>query len=216
MSTVHAPSRSRRLWALGGIGFTVLFVAGQRVSSPLRNGDLPMPDAPTNEITAYFADNAASSAVLGGFGVLAGLALLFLVGRAAADMRVGTASRVGVAAGVVSSLAVAASGVLSIVLGTAGADLSTGAVLTLRDFNFWTGGVIHVASLGLFVGLWCLNSTAMGRVVRGFGKVLAVPAVLSVASLVWFYASVLILLGRYTLMVWVVFAAIALLRADRK
>ena len=43
----------------------------------------------------------------------------------------------------------------------------------------------------------------------------AVPALLAVTSLAWFYASVLILLGRLLCMVWTVAAGVALIRRAR-
>jgi len=42
--------------------------------------------------------------------------------------------------------------------------------------------------------------------------VAGVPAVLSVLSLLWFYASVLLPLGRLLCMTWLVVAAVSLLR----
>lgn len=224
MSTITKPApppaaagtgRSRRLWALGGIGFTTLFLAGQFASEPLRVGDIPMPDSPASEVASYFSANSTASILMGAFHILAGLALLFLVGRVATDLRPGIGSRIAGATGRAASMTLAISGVTSMVLALVADSASLATVDVLREVNFRTGGVVHVVMLGLFAGLWCLNSVSMGRVLRTTGKVLAVPAVLSVASLLWFYASVLLPLGRFSLMIWVVFAAVSLLRAKR-
>lgn len=216
MSTIQTQPR-RRLWALGGAGFSALFLGGQFASAPLENGSIPLPNAPVAEAVEYFGANTASSAVLGTGNILAGLTLLFLVGHAATRMR-STGGRVGIVAGWVAGLSLAVSGALSVVLGQVAATAAPGTVETLRDFNFWTGGVTHVVSLGLFVGLMCLPAVTepfLGKGVRIFGLVASVPAVLSISSLLWFYASVLLPVGRFTLILWAVFATVSLLRADR-
>ncbi|ADD40480.1 hypothetical protein [Stackebrandtia nassauensis] len=214
MSTNPSVPRNRRLWSWGGAGFAALFLGGQFASAPLENGSIPLPDAPVAEVVEYFSANTATSAVLGTANVLAGLALLFLVGRAALGMR-SPGGRVGVVAGWIAGLSLAVSGTLSVVLGQVAATAAPGTVETLRDWNFWTGGVIHVVCLGLFVGLLCLPSVTepmTGRGVRIFGLVASVPAVLSISSLLWFYASALLPLGRFSLIVWAVFAAVSLWR----
>ena len=75
------------------------------------------------------------------------------------------------------------------------------------------GGFLHVMSLGMFV--WLTRTAFPGRGIRILGVVAAVPALLSVASLAWFYASALILLGRLLCMVWTVAAGVALVRRAR-
>ena len=45
--------------------------------------------------------------------------------------------------------------------------------------------------------------------------VAAVPAVLSVVSLLWFPASILILLGRLLCMIWTISAAVSVTRRGR-
>lgn len=215
MSTIQSVPKRRRLWPWGGVGFAAFFIVGQLASEATRTGDIPMPDAPASEVVEFFSTNTLSSTVLGAALMLSGLSLLFLVGRAAADMRPGIAARFGVIAGRAASISLTISGALSIALAATAASAAPGTVEVLRDINFRTGGVVHVVALGLFAGLWCLNSTTMGRGLSVTGRVLAAPAVASIASLFWYYASVLLPLGRFSLMIWVVFAAVSLLRRNR-
>lgn len=220
MSTISTPlpvlepkaASARRWWALGGVGFTSLFMAADVLGSALRVGELPMPDAPVSELIAYQQANTASTLVAAPLQILAGVALLFLVLRAFGDMRAGLGARIAKLTGRAAAMTLAISGAASIAMTLLVDSVSPGTMELLREINFRTGGVVHVVMLGLFVGLWCLNSTGMGKATRVTGKVLAVPAIGSITSVLWFYASALLPLGRFTLMGWLVFAAVGLLR----
>ena len=86
-------------------------------------------------------------------------------------------------------------------------------MLGLNQAAFVTGGTLHVASLGVYIAL--TGRTYAERSVRGLAWVAAVPAVLSLISLVWFYGTALILLGRLLSMAWLVLAGAALTRVRR-
>ena len=66
-------------------------------------------------------------------------------------------------------------------------------------------------ALGIFVVL-ASRIPGFGKAVRVFAYVAAVPALLSVVSLVWFNGSVFILLGRLLCMTWTVVAAVSVSR----
>ena len=66
-------------------------------------------------------------------------------------------------------------------LAATASTLSVDTVIALRTANFLTGGVLHVMSLGVFV--WLTRTAFPGRGIRVFGAVAAVPALLSVVSL---------------------------------
>lgn len=68
-----------------------------------------------------------------------------------------------------------------------------------------------MVALGLFVGLLSLLP-GWPRSVTILGVVAAILAVLSIASTVWFYASILLPVGRLLCMLWLVLAGILLLR----
>jgi len=74
---------------------------------------------------------------------------------------------------------------------------SLGFVDPLRQANV-TGGTLHVASLGLFVGATSIaarRAIALPRWISWLGIVQATLAILSLASLGYFPAALLILLG---------------------
>lgn len=84
-------------------------------------------------------------------------------------------------------------------------------LVTARNVTFIAGGVVHVVALGLFVG-FLSQLPGWTRPVRVFGLIAAIPAVLSIASTMWFYASVLLPAGRLLCMVWLVVGGISVLR----
>jgi uncharacterized protein involved in cysteine biosynthesis len=86
----------------------------------------------------------------------------------------------------------------------------------LHDLSFLAGGPAHVPLLGLFVGLASiatLRAKALPRWIPWLGIVAAVLSILSLASLVFFPASVLIPLGRLLAFVWSVAVGILLVRS---
>jgi hypothetical protein len=84
---------------------------------------------------------------------------------------------------------------------------------TLRQMNFLSGGTLHVASLGLFVGATSIAASrakALLRWIAKFGIVAAALAILSLASLVLYPVSVFIPLGRLLSFVWSIAVGIKL------
>lgn len=75
------------------------------------------------------------------------------------------------------------------------------------------GGTFHVASLGLFVGATSIaarRAKALPGWIYWLGIVQATLAILSLASLVFFPAALLILLGRMLGFVWCIAVGIVL------
>ena len=106
-----------------------------------------------------------------------------------------------------------ASALLGLVLALTAGGLGLDLVGTLRQMNFLTGGTLHVASLGLFVGATSIaarRTKALPRWISWLGIVQATLAVLSLASLVFFPAALFILLGRLLGFVWCIGVGIVL------
>ena len=85
------------------------------------------------------------------------------------------------------------------------ASLELNLVGTLRSLNFLIGGVAHVVSLGLFVGatsIAALRAGALPRWILWLGLVAAALSILSLASLIWFPATILLPLGRLLSLIW--------------
>lgn len=197
---------------LGAAGFVLLYFSADFVAPNLASSALPLPDAPLAEARAWFAENQLAAVTLGLCQLLSVSALAVFVTRlgaiARATRRPGTtATRWGLAAVALMVLASVCMWVLAAVAPSA----SLGVVSVLRTGNFIAGGTAHVLALGVFAVL-ASRLPGMSRPVRVLGYIAAVPAVLSVVSLVWFEGAVFILLGRLLCMVWTVTAAVSVTR----
>jgi hypothetical protein len=125
----------------------------------------------------------------------------------------GALPRLASGSGVLSAALLLARALLGLALALTVSGLSLGFVDTLRLANFLTGGTLHVASLGLFVGATSIaarSAKALPRWISWLGMVQATLAILSLASLVFFPAALLILLGRMLGFVWCIAAGIVL------
>jgi hypothetical protein len=212
--TVGATGRIRNGPALilGAVGFVLLYFSADFVAPNLASSALPLPDAPSTEARAWFADNRLAAATLGVCQFLSVCALAVFVTRlsriAGLTRRPATtATRWGFAAVALMMLASVCMWLLAAVAPSA----SLGVVSALRTGNFITGGTAHVLALGVFAVL-ASRILGMSKPVRVLSYVAAVPAVLSVVSLVWFEGAVFILLGRLLCMVWTISAAVSVTR----
>ncbi|ODU06348.1 MAG: hypothetical protein ABS81_04860 [Pseudonocardia sp. SCN 72-86] len=191
-----------------------MFLLAYLAVSPVADAiaPLPLPDAPTAEVYAYFTDHGAASIVTGILQLLsvAGFAL-FLT----ATLRHAIASPQRRACRVLGWIAVAAmvvSCAIAIWLPLAAAGLSSDAVEAWRQASFYAGGVVHIVALGGFVltvALW----RSWTRPVRVMAWIAAVPALLSIASLLWYYASILLPAGRLLAMLAFIVAGVSLVRS---
>lgn len=79
--------------------------------------------------------------------------------------------------------------------------------------NFLTGGTLHVASLGLFLGATSVaarKTKVLPRWISWLGIGAAALAILSLASLFLFQATILIPLGRLLSFVWCIGVGVVL------
>jgi hypothetical protein len=197
---------------LGAVGFVLLYFSADFVVPNLASSALPLPDASSTEARAWFAGNRLAAVMLGICQFLSVLALAVFVTRLSGIARLirrpaSTATRWGLAAVALMMLASVCMWLLAAVAPSA----SLGAVAALRTGNFIAGGTAHVLALGVFAVL-ASRTVGMSKPVRVLSYVAAVPAVLSVVSLVWFEGAVFILLGRLLCMVWTISAAVSVTR----
>lgn len=205
--------RRRNPLALSGVLFVAFFIASLVLSGVLASAPLPMPDAPATETARYFADSQAAVLVSGLLQALSATSLLVFARRTAGEGSVlaGTTLVGGASAAVLLLLSALLSWALVPV--AAGGDLAL--IGTLRDLSFLTGGTLHVAALGVFVGagsIAALRAQAFPRWLLWLGVAAAVLSILSLTSLLWFPASILIPLGRLLAFVWTVAVSIVLMR----
>jgi hypothetical protein len=203
--------RARHQAWLGAAVFTAGFVGNVLLSGVFADRALPMPDAAPADVLAYFAAEPDATAVSGITILVSALGLAVFMRAVGAvappDLRRTVAGAVAVAAWV-------ASGLLSLLLAVLGATGADGAVLLARSLNFYTGGVVHVVALGAYVATLVLlrpGSRMFGRGVQAFGAVAAVCAILSIASIVLYPASILLPVGRLLCMAWTIAAGIRLI-----
>lgn len=202
---------------LGAGVFLLFYLAVGPVTSRLQSGPMPLPGAPQDQVYAYLTSSAGASIATG---VLQGLSVLGLVLVIASPIlrvtptggSIASARRASIATiGGVAVIAMLVTVGLSIAMGVMAPTAAPETLVTMRNVVFISGGVVHVVALGLFVGLLSLLP-GWPRSVTILGVVAAILAVLSIASTVWFYASILLPVGRLLCMLWLVLAGILLLR----
>ncbi len=199
----------------GAIAFLGFYLAVDPVSGLVSSAALPLPGAPTAEVVAYLRANPAAMLVTALLQLLSIVGLAVVVGSASTRVE-GTATdattrRIAKTFGWLAVAVMTVSAATAIVIAATAATAMPDALVTLRTISFLSGGVVHVVALGIFV-------FALGRLhgwtkpVRVTAWVAAVPAVLSIASLFWFYASILLPVGRVLCMIALIVAGVSLAR----
>ncbi|MDX6209324.1 MAG: hypothetical protein QOE24_1715 [Frankiales bacterium] len=124
---------------------------------------------------------------------------------------------IALAGGVLSAGALAIAGLLEWTLAQAPVRTDETLVRALQDLTFLTGGVMHVVFLGLLVAGIAVPGWLAGLLPRPLamaGLAIAVIAELSTLSLAWQPISVLLPVGRFPALLWLI-AAGALLPRKR-
>jgi hypothetical protein len=213
-----APTSRKNIWALGGVLFAAFFIAGDFLAGALAAGPLPMPGAPAEEVVRYFTESSASALAVASVQVLSALSLLVFVAPVATLVRrVSGEGRalIGLTSGggVLSAALLLVCALLGFVLVLVASGGNLALVEVLRQANFLTGGTLHVASLGVFVGAASIaarRAKALPRWISWLGFLQATLAILSLASLVFFPAALFILLGRMLGFLWCISAGLVL------
>ena len=201
-STSEASSTLRRR-ALAGIGFAVLFIASLVFSGVAGTATFPSPFDADKVTEAYFADNGG---VVLGMSVLQLLSVVPLVAFVLAQTRGagGTPARVG---GLCAAAGLAACALIGLSIPLL--DASGDTLHTLHYLTFMAGGPAHVPFLGILVGASTLASRATApRWVTVLGLVSAGLSLLSVISFVSESVMLLLPLGRFTAILWIVVTAV--------
>lgn len=189
-------SRTGRTVLAAALGFVAFYFATDFVAPNLATSAPPLPDDPVRAVGDWYAENQLAAVMIGVSQFLSvcclGAFALGLPRAARSDAQHDSLRRARTWGLVAMALMM-----LSSVLGWL---LAATAPTTSLD-----------TALGIFV--WLASRTSgFGAPVRGLATVAAVVAVLSLASLLWFYASAFILLGRLLCMLWTICAAASILR----
>ena len=208
--------------AIGGVLFAVLFIVGIILGNVLASAPFPRPPTSNAEIVRYFAESRTAVLTRGLFFVLSALSLFAFASCVAAFVRriLGerdTLSRLTWSGGALAAVFLLLSALIAWVLTLVAGGGDPALAGTLRRISFLAGGPIHVPLLGLFVGassMVTLRTKALPRWIIWLGIVAAALSLLSVISLVWFPASVLLPLGRLLVFVWSIAVGIVLVRGE--
>jgi hypothetical protein len=211
-----APTRRSGILApAGALVFVGGYLAADALHSAVATGNRPLPNDPDDVVYRYLVDDSAAVAASAGSILLsvAGFVAFVLAVRRVLPPRTEPRSLWADRFGLLAVVTLTVSATLSIVLSGSASAVPVGTAVWLHDASFIAGGVAHVVCLGLYVGL--TGRTFAARGLRILAMVAAAPALLSAVSLVWFHGSALILLGRLLCMIWIITAAIMLVRAQR-
>jgi hypothetical protein len=204
--------------ALGGVLFAAFFIAGGVLGGMFTSDALPLPGAPAPEVARYFADSRTAVLAVSLCQVLSAASLFVFVSPVAGFVRRVTGGRgalppLASSGGLLSAALLLVCALIGLVMALTVSGLGLGLVDVLRNLNFLAGGTLHVASLGLFVGATSIaarRAKALPRWISWLGVVQAALAVLSLVSLVFFPAALLILLGRMLGFVWCIAVSLVL------
>lgn len=184
---------------LSGVGFAALFIGGVMLSSLLGTGIYPSPLDSEAAAASYFAANRGTVLTQGIAHVLAAVPLALFAGA--------TGNRWSRVAGWAAAGALAASGLLNVAVPALGASGDT--LHALHHLTFLAGGQIHVPLLGLLVAAGTRARAATApRWTTALGVVAAGLAVLSLVSFATEAAMLLLPLGRFTAILWIVITAV--------
>jgi hypothetical protein len=220
MSAVTVEAGRGRLLASSGLLFVAFFIASLVLGGVLASSPLPMPDAPAAQTARYYDDSRTAILVGGLLQALSAVSLLVftlcvaaVVRRGAGDR--GALSRLALGGGALAAVFLLLSVVFSAVLALVAAGENLALVDALRDLNFLAGGADHVSMLGIFVGTSSVAASrakALPRWISWLGFLAATLSLLSLASLVWFPATVLLPLGRLLSFAWSIAMSVVLIR----
>ena len=216
-------SRERKnLRALSGILFAAFFIASLVLGGMLASTSLPMPGAPAAEVARYYNDSRMAVLIASSLQALSAVSLIIFAVCAAAFVRrptgeSGVLPHIALGGGVSAAAFLLLSAGLSVALVPVAAGGNLGFIDTLRELNFLAGGPVHIPLLGLFVGaasIAALRAKALPRWISWIGISAATLSLLSLTSLLWFPATVLLPLGRLLAFVWSVAVSLVLVRND--
>ncbi len=201
---------SRHLPWVGGVVFLGGYLASRWLNGLLDKSSLPAPNAPDSAVVTYFAAEVDAVAANAACNLVSAMGLLaFLVGVG----RLVPWDRFRAVAATLAMTGLLVSDALSWTLVFVVGDVSPGTVTALHDAGIHAGGVVSIGALGLLVAsfVWGPAASQFDSATRLFGRIVAVIAILGIASLVFEPAAYLMLPGRALCMAWTIAAGVNLL-----
>lgn len=196
----------------------VLLLAGVAVGAAL-GGVFPSPFGDAAQIQAFFTDHPASVQATAVFGIVSALPLLAYAAVATAHLgrvaRAGSAAAVALGAATICTTMMVTSALLQWVLTRDAVRADPALVRGLHDLSFLTGGVGAVVFLGVLVAALATAASRAGLIPRPLamaGLGMGAVGMLSVVSLLWPDAAVLLPVGRFPGLIWMIIAGVLVAR----
>jgi hypothetical protein len=199
----------------------VIFVAGLVASVALPHGGASFvaPFAPAEKVRLFFAESPMAARVgsffLFGSAVPFGLFAVTAVSRLRHLGVRAAGTNIALLGGLAATIALMLSGMAGWILSVEDVSVSAPLVKALYYFSFLSGGVLYAVGFGLLAAGVSITSyfyRLLPRWLAILGIVVAITGELSWFSLVAFPANWFIPITRYLGFVWMVLAAVALMR----
>jgi hypothetical protein len=206
MTTLVRATPRTASWSLAYLG---LFLASLAVSVLFTGSVYSSPFLDDGEIARYYADNAGALRWIALLQFLSALALLVFTSTAATRVRDLPHAGAAAAGGYLAAGLLALNALTQWVLTYDGVIASPEARRGFHLLFFGLGGFGHVAAAGVLIAGLCLTG-ALPKLLRQIGLVLAALSLLSLLSFVAEPATLLIPIGRFPALFWLVAAGYAL------
>jgi hypothetical protein len=194
----------------------VLLVVGLVLSAAL-GGVLPSPFGSADAIQHYFLTQFDAVQASGVLAFASSVPLAIYAATASARLRqlgiLAPGATIALAGGLLAAGALGLSGLLQWTLARPAVRADSSLVRALDDLSFVTGGPGHVVPLGLLlagIAVPCLILRLLPRALAWAGLVIALIAELSTLALIWRSLAVLVPIGRFPGLIWLIVAGLLL------
>jgi hypothetical protein len=190
--------------ATWGVAVSALFVASLLVGVLFTGSVYSSPFIDDSEIARYYNENVGALRWIALFQFVSALALLMFTSVVATRVR-----GFAIAGGYLAAALLALNGLVQWVLTYAGVVADPAVRRGFHLFFFGLGGFAHVAACGLLVAGICMAGV-LPKLLTRVGLVIAALAVLSLLTFVNETATLLIPVGRFSTLAWLVAVGYAL------
>lgn len=203
--------------ALPAAAFTGLFIASLVVLAALGSAAFPSPFAADGQVQSFFTDSGDALRIAATLQFAAAVPLAVLAAVISARLQVlggrVPGSTIAMAGGLLASVFLGVGALATWTLSRPDVVDNGELVRALHALAFASGGVAHVAGLGLLVAGIAVPALLLGLLPRWLavaGIVLAVLAELSIVALAVEPAAVLLPLARFPILAWLLAATVLL------
>ncbi|WP_328603379.1 DUF4386 domain-containing protein [Amycolatopsis sp. NBC_00345] len=209
--------------AAPALAFLLLFVGSLILGPILGTGPTPSPFSDAQVVLDYFANNRTAVQVDGFLQFDAAISLAVFTAVSVSRMRYLAphvpGPVIGGVGGILASAFLGLNGLLQWTLSQPGVTDNPALVRALQYFFFALGGPAHTAALGLLIAGIAVTALFLGAVPKWFGiagVVIAAISVLSLLTLLVTDLALLVPIGRFTGMLWIVAVAFLLPRSRQR